>query len=70
MQYSVEAPERVKKRKKSSGWFSSWFSSSDDEEDIEVETESKGKGLFFMGCAFVVTQTGLSRPRLCILYSV
>ncbi|KAK7492082.1 hypothetical protein BaRGS_00016746 [Batillaria attramentaria] len=38
--YSIEAPEKAKKKKRSSGWFSSWFAS-DDEEDIEVETESK-----------------------------
>nr|KAG5703288.1 hypothetical protein BaRGS_025530 [Batillaria attramentaria] len=40
LEYSIEAPEKAKKKKRSSGWFSSWFAS-DDEEDIEVETESK-----------------------------
>ncbi|KAK3591108.1 hypothetical protein CHS0354_035920 [Potamilus streckersoni] len=30
------APERVKKKKKEKGWFSSWFGGSSDEEDVEI----------------------------------
>lgn len=69
VQYAVEAPERVKKKKKPSGWFSSWFSSSDDEEDIEVETESKGRGIFlffFMGYALCVCDA----RRSCQIYTI
>ncbi|KAL3882618.1 hypothetical protein ACJMK2_028943 [Sinanodonta woodiana] len=31
------APERVKKKKKEKGWFSSWFGGSSDEEDVEIK---------------------------------
>ena len=65
VQYAVEAPERVKKKKKPSGWFSSWFSSSDDEEDIEVETESKGRGIFLHGLCFLHVWHMLVLSDLC-----
>lgn len=56
-QFAGEAPDRAKRTvKKKTGWFSSWFGSS-DEDDVTVEVDKPKSKHQYLYVAFITLKT-------------